>query len=78
MHRGPCAALDSKQQEQLISRVGGGVEGFRHHGGTAGNSGRDKLADRDRHIGKDRYVDDFLGLAFRHCSGRAQTGAAQY
>jgi hypothetical protein len=36
------------------------VRGFRQHGRTSGESSSHVLADRDRHIGQERYLDTFL------------------
>jgi hypothetical protein len=42
------------------------MQGFRLHGRTSGESSSHVLADRDRHIGQERYLDNLLGFTRSH------------
>src|ERR1700732_3453721 len=55
-------------REAFVAGVERGMDGFRQHGGTSSENRRDKLADRNRQIGRDGRVDYLLGSARCHIS----------
>ena len=57
------AAAQPEQQKQFVAGVDRAMDGFRQHGGTSSENRRDKLAGRNRQIGRDGRVDYLPGSA---------------
>jgi hypothetical protein len=66
--RRPSAPFDTDEQQDFISQVRSGMEGFGQHRGTAGCEGRNVFADRDCQICSNRNHYDPLRRRESHPS----------